>query len=85
MIKISIAMMSILFLYLLQSDSFKESQLHYPRVRQAYEDKESNILALLKRKQIQKNELKIYLRAFKREKQIELWGKDNSNTKILLD
>jgi len=73
-----------LFLCSFQSDSFKESQLKYSRVRQAYKDKESNILTLLKSKHIDRNELKIYIRAFKNEKQIELWGKNASDTKYSL-
>lgn len=74
----------ILLLCSFQSDSFKESQLKYSRVRQAYKDKESSILALLKDNQIDRDELKIYLRAFKNEKQIELWGKNSSDTKYSL-
>lgn len=60
-----------------QTDSFKDSQLKYSRVRQAYKDKENSMLNLLQNKQIDKDKLKIYLRAFKSEKQIELWGKNN--------
>lgn len=67
----------IIFLCSFHSDSFKESQLKYPRVRQAYKDKENNMLALLQKKGIDKKELKIYLRAFKSEKKMELWGKNS--------
>lgn len=67
-----------------QPGSFKESQLKYSRVRQAYKDKESSMLALLQSKQIEKNRLKIYLRAFKKEKTIELWGKNDFDTKYSL-
>ncbi len=67
-----------------QSDSFKNSQLKYSRVRQAYKDKESSMLTLLQDKQIDKGKLKIYLRAFKNEKQIELWAKNVSETKYSL-
>jgi murein L,D-transpeptidase YafK len=74
----------ILFLCSFQSDSFKENQLKYSRVRQAYKDKESSMLTLLKGNQIDRDELKIYLRAFKNEKQIELWGKNSSDTKYSL-
>jgi len=74
----------IIFLCSFQSESFKDSQLKYSRVRQAYKDKEDNITALLQNKQIAKNRLKIYLRAFKSEKQIELWGKNSSDTKYVL-
>jgi murein L,D-transpeptidase YafK len=42
------------------------------------------MLTLLKNQQIDRNELKIYLRAFKNEKEIELWGKNASDTKYSL-
>lgn len=67
-----------------QSDSFKDNQLEYPRVRQAFMEKEGNITALLLEKRINKNELNIYLRAFKSEKLIELWGKNDSDEKYTL-
>lgn len=66
------------------SDSFKENQLKYSRVRQAYKEKESSMVSLLKNKEVDRNELKIYLRAFKNEKQIELWGKNSSDKKYTL-
>lgn len=66
------------------SDSFKDEQLKYSRVRQAYQDKEENMLALLEENRIDKNKLQIYLRAFKSEKQIELWGKNDSDDKYVL-
>ncbi|NMM47688.1 L,D-transpeptidase family protein [Marinigracilibium pacificum] len=74
----------IIFLTSFQSDSFKSSQLKYSRVRQAYKEKENTISALLENNQIDKNKLNIYLRAFKKEKQIELWAKNNSDTKFTL-
>ena len=67
-----------------RSDSFKESQLKYSRVRQAYKDKEKNMLKLLANEQIEKENLKLYLRAFKSEKQIELWGKNESDNEYKL-
>lgn len=73
-----------LFLCSFHTDLFKESQLKYSRVRQAYKEKEDRMLTLLKNNQIDRNKLKIYLRAFKKEKQIELWGKNASDTKYIL-
>lgn len=78
--KFSITLL-ILFLCSFQSGSFKDNQLRYPRVRQAYNEKEDNMLALLQKGNIDRNKLKIYLRAFKREKQIELWGKNDTDEK----
>ncbi|NLR91413.1 L,D-transpeptidase family protein [Flammeovirga agarivorans] len=67
-----------------QTDSFKNSQLKYSRVRQAYKDKENSMLTLLQDKQIDIDKLKIYLRAFKNEEQMELWGKNDSDTEYSL-
>ena len=61
------------------ADSFKDEQKRYSRVRQAYKDKESNVLDLLKENSIENNKLRIYLRAFKQEKKIELWAKNSSD------
>ncbi len=44
------------FLCSLHSDSSKENQLKYSRVRQAYKDKESSMLALLQKKHINKDD-----------------------------
>lgn len=74
----------ILFLFSLQADSFKENQLKYQRVRQAYHQKEDSTLKLLKVKSIKMKGLQIYLRAFKLEKKIELWGKNKSDKKYTL-
>ncbi|TAJ12789.1 hypothetical protein DMA11_11220 [Marinilabiliaceae bacterium JC017] len=80
----STVLLLIIFLCSFQSDSFKDGQLKYSRVRQAYKDKENNMLTLLKNNQIEKSDLRIYLRAFKSEKQIELWGKNASDSKYTL-
>jgi murein L,D-transpeptidase YafK len=67
-----------------QPDSFKDSQLKYQRVRQAYKDKEADLLVHLHLNRINVRELQIQLRAYKKEKQIELWGKNDSDPKFTL-
>ncbi len=74
----------LVFLCSFSSGSFKDGQLKYPRVRQTYKDKGESMLTLLRKKQIDRKKLQIYLRAFKREKQIELWGKNNSENEFKL-
>ena len=64
-----------------QSKSFKEDQERYKRVRQAYSDKGAIVETLLTENKINIKELNIYLRAFKKEKIIELWGKNSSEEK----
>ncbi|OHX68622.1 L,D-transpeptidase family protein [Flammeovirga pacifica] len=78
---------SILFLFLLfsfQNEDFKQEQLKYSRVRQAYKEKEESIKQLLSEKQINQNELRIYLRAFKQESELELWAKSQSDQQFSL-
>ncbi|ANQ47613.1 L,D-transpeptidase family protein [Flammeovirga sp. MY04] len=66
------------------NNSFKEDQLRYSRVRNAYNEKENTLDQLLEKSAIKKSELNIYLRAFKSENLIELWGKNASDTKYKL-
>lgn len=62
-----------------KQDSFKTEQLKYPRVRQAYSEKELFIKNRLEDHSIDINKLRIYLRAFKDEKKLELWAKNNTD------
>ncbi|PXY02414.1 hypothetical protein DF185_07130 [Marinifilum breve] len=66
------------------SSSFKSEQLKYPRVRDAYSEKENGILKLLEDKNIKIDELEVYLRAFKFGQKIQLWGKNKSDQKFKL-
>lgn len=68
----------------IMTDTFKDDQKRYSRVRKAYTEKESIINDLLAENSIDKSKLNIYLRAFKHEKKIELWGKNNSDSTYLL-
>lgn len=67
------------FLFSFTNNPFKEEQLKYQRVRQAYKEKESSMLENLENNSIDKNKLRIYLRAFKKEKKIELWAKNSTD------
>ena len=62
------------------SQSFIEEQKRYPRVRQAFADKEQIVLDLLAKNSITSGNLNIYLRAFKKEKEIELWARNESDS-----
>lgn len=64
--------------------SFKDDQKKYPRVREAYQETESNIVELLSEKDLQIDKLQIYIRAFKNDKKIELWGKNINDEKYQL-
>lgn len=66
------------------ADSFKEEQLKYLRVREAYKDKGTLVNRIFTSHGIPENELRIYIRAFKKEQELELWGKKMGGAKYQL-
>lgn len=71
-------------LFLLVSEtppvSFRDKQKNYTRVREAYANKEKTVAKTLADHGISRDSLQIYLRAFKTEKKVELWGKNSSDS-----
>jgi murein L,D-transpeptidase YafK len=65
-------------------NSFREEQLNFTRVREAYAGKEKIVLKTLAEHSISRDSLRIYLRAFKTEKKIELWAKNISDSVFIL-
>jgi murein L,D-transpeptidase YafK len=68
----------------MSSYSFREEQMNFTRVRQAYADKEKVVDKALAGHSISRNNLRIYLRAFKTEKKIELWAKNTYDSVFVL-
>ena len=64
----------------LTNPSFREKQMSYTRVREAYNYKEKIVNQTLAEHLISNDSLRIYLRAFKTEKIIELWAKNSSDS-----
>mgnify|MGYP001039845792 CR=1 FL=1 len=60
-------------------NDFKAEQLRYKRVREAYAEKETAVKAVLEKHNIEQGKLTVYIRAFKEEGLLELWGKNNSD------
>ena len=60
----------------MSSPTFREKQLNFTRVREAYTCKEKIVDKTLASHSISHDSLRIYLRAFKAEKIIELWAKN---------
>lgn len=58
---------------------FKKEQLRYPRVRKAYADKWDTINSLLRHHKLNPEKLRLYIRAFKRERQVEIWARSGSD------
>jgi murein L,D-transpeptidase YafK len=65
------------------SDSFREKQLNFTRIREAFTAKEKFVEKTLAGHSILPNSLRIYLRVFKTEKIIELWAK-NTNDSVFI-
>ncbi len=66
-----------------KSDFFKK-QLEFPRVRDAFEQKERILKELLTEHNIHSFDIDLYLRAFKQEKKLEVWGKSKAEEKYKL-
>lgn len=64
--------------------TFRESQLKYTRVREAFANKEKSIIKTLADHGISRDSLNIYIQAFKTEKKVEVWAKNNCDTAFTL-
>ncbi len=69
-----------LLVFQLTGQSFKQQQKRYPRVRAAYADKGDEINKLLCENTLRTGELRLYIRVFKVEKILEVWGKNASDS-----
>ena len=56
----------------------------YPRVREVYVEKIDILKSLLSDKNIDTSSLNIFIRAFKTEKKLEVWGKNSTDEKYQL-
>lgn len=64
--------------------TFREKQLKYTRVREAYSAKEKTVIKTLSDRTISRDSLRIYLQAFKTGKKVEVWGKNISDSTYML-
>lgn len=62
---------------------FKEQQLKFDRVKSAYAEKENIVKELLRTRDI-KGDYGIFIRAFKREEQLEVWIREKQSEKFSL-
>ncbi len=69
---------------LMSSPSFREKQMNFTRVKEAYTFKEKLVYKNLSGHAISRDSLRIYLRAFKTEKIIELWAKNIADSVFVL-
>lgn len=66
----------VILLLMFQPVSFKETQRRHSRVRIAYEEKEATITQYFTHKNLNKKGFYLFLRAFKKEKLVEVWIKE---------
>ena len=83
MIRVSFLILSILF-SMTGSQSFKQKQMSYSKVKTAYHEKEKVVLENLAKAGIKVEELEIYIRALKSEKVVELWAKSRQSKEFKL-
>lgn len=74
----------LIFLFAFSEEDFKSAQLKYSRVRAAYSEKEKELKQLMKEKNIELNHLNIFIRVFKTEKELEVWGRSGNKGKYKL-
>ena len=67
-----------------QDNTFKNSQTKYKTVKTAYQKKWTELEKLLKEKGIDSKDFQIHIRAFKYEKQLEVWGRSKGVGKYTL-
>ena len=72
------------FLTSLMPETFREEQKKFSRVKTAYAEKEAVVKEIFSSKGIQLNKAQIFIRAFKKEQELELWGRSGSEGEFLL-
>ena len=80
----SLLTLCLIMLMYQQSKDFKSSQLNFPRVQQAYRDKNQEVGQLLQKNKITRESLKIFIRIFKKEQTVELWAKNKQDREFRL-
>lgn len=68
----------------MSSKSFRDEQMSFTRVREAYADKGKQVIRTLTDHSISRDSLCIYLQVFKTERKLELWAKNISDTAYTL-
>ena len=66
----------------LNLSDFKSEQLKNSRVKAAYQEKKGSAQSLLENHGIDITNLEIFIRAFKKERVLELWGKNQTDEKF---
>lgn len=67
---------------ILNAGDFKTTQLKYPRVKEAYKEKETLVTTNLSKLHLKLSSLEIYIRAFKSEQLLEVWGRNKGEARF---
>ncbi len=70
----------IMVMSLLQTASFKDTQLSHSRVKEAYRDKEAVVKNYFNEKNLSYNNFNLFIRIFKKEMKLEAWVKEKNAT-----
>jgi murein L,D-transpeptidase YafK len=74
----------VMAIILLQTDSFKEHQQKFERVKQAYTEKENAVKRLFQEKNIRFDGFHLFIRAFKKEMKLEVWVREQGREQYSL-
>jgi murein L,D-transpeptidase YafK len=74
----------LLFFNIGYSQSFKEQQMKYPRVKAAYADKWENIKKEIAKKGVNSDAFEMYIRVFKQNEVLEVWLKSKTAKEFVL-
>ena len=72
----------IALLLMMPDPTFKEKQQQHARVKAAYEEKEAVVRQLFETKELSFDGFEMFLRAFKKEKMLEVWIKEKASDKF---
>ncbi len=64
-------------------ESFKEKQMTYERVRSAYDTKYDDLRLKLQESNIDINTVEIYIRGFKKDKELEVWARNKGDAAFI--
>jgi murein L,D-transpeptidase YafK len=73
-----------ILIMLMQQPSFKETQLKHSRVKTAYDEKESVVKKYFSDKKLDYSGFEIFIRAFKKEKELQVWVKEKGKSNFTL-
>lgn len=67
------------------AQSFKQRQLKHDRVRAAFTEKEEGLMALCRNRGIPYPPRELFLRVLKKEKVLEVWGRDSTQKYVIIE